>query len=80
MKSPTGASEANAAPPKKRGGPFMFISEVRVEARKVTWTTFRETQVASLMVVIMVVVAAIFFYATDNLVKLGVWGATGIQH
>ncbi|MFT3725185.1 MAG: preprotein translocase subunit SecE [Hyphomonadaceae bacterium] len=79
MKTPTGTSETTAAaPPKKRVGPITFLKQVQQEARKVTWTTFRETQVASLMVVIMVVVAAIFFYATDNLVKLGVWGATGI--
>ena len=81
MKTPTGTSETTAnAPPKKRVGPITFITQVRAEARKVTWTTFRETWIASLMVVIMVVVAAVFFYATDSLVKLGVWGATGIQH
>ena len=81
MKTPTGTSETTAAaPPKKRVGPFTFVKQVQQEARKVTWTTFRETWIASVMVVIMVVLAAVFFYATDNLVKLGVWFATGIQH
>lgn len=80
MKTPTGTSETTAnAPQKKRVGPITFISQVRAEARKVTWTTFRETWIASLMVVVMVVMAAIFFYATDSLVKLAVWFATGIQ-
>ena len=42
MKTPTGTSEANApAPPKKRVGPITFISQVRAEARKVTWTTLQ---------------------------------------
>ncbi len=80
MKTPTGTSETTTnAPQKKRVGPITFISQVRAEARKVTWTTFRETWIASLMVVVMVVMAAIFFYATDSLVKLAVWFATGIQ-
>ena len=78
MKSPTGASESNAAPPKKRVGPITFISQVRSEARKVTWTSFPELRAASIMVIIMVLVAAIFFYATDSLVKVLVWLLTGI--
>ena len=69
MKSPTGASESNAAPPKKRVGPITFISQVRSEARKVTWTSRRETIVASVMVVIMVIAAAIFFYLSDSIIR-----------
>jgi preprotein translocase subunit SecE len=79
MKSPTGTSEANAPAPKKRVGPLTFIREVRAEARKVTWTSRKETIAASIMVAIMVVMAAIFFYATDSLVKLLVWLVTGIS-
>jgi len=79
MKSPTGASESNAAPPKKRVGPITFISQVRAEARKVTWTSRRETIVASIMVVIMVVAAAIFFYLSDSIIKLLVGILTGIS-
>lgn len=81
MKTPTGTSETNSpSPPKKRTGPFTFFKEVRAEARKVTWTSYRETWIASVMVVIMVLVAAIFFYATDSVVKLLVGFATGIWH
>ena len=79
MKTPTGTSEANAPTPKKRVGPFTFIGQVRSEARKVTWTSRKETIAASIMVAIMVVMAAIFFYATDSLVKLLVWLITGIS-
>ncbi len=79
MKSPTGASETNASPPKKRTGPLTFISQVRAEARKVTWTSTRETWVASVMVVVMVIVASIFFYFSDSIIKLLVGFLTGIS-
>jgi preprotein translocase subunit SecE len=79
MKSPTGASETNAAPPKKRVGPFTFISQVRAEARKVTWTSRRETMIASIMVVVMVLVASIFFYVSDSIIRVLVSFLTGIS-
>jgi preprotein translocase subunit SecE len=80
MKSPTGTSETTApTPPKKRVGPITFINQVRAEARKVTWTSYRETWVASLMVVVMVIMAALFFYATDVVVKFLVVFLTGIS-
>jgi preprotein translocase subunit SecE len=81
MKTPTGTSNSSAdTPPKKRTGPITFVSQVQAEGRKVTWTSRKETTVASIMVVVMVVLAAIFFYATDSLVKLAVWGLTGIRN
>jgi preprotein translocase subunit SecE len=80
MKTPTGTSETTAnAPSKKRVGPFTFFNQVRAAARKVTWTTFRETWIASIMVVVMVVLAALFFYVADSLIRLFVSFATGIQ-
>jgi preprotein translocase subunit SecE len=81
MKTPTGTSESNSpAPPKKRVGPITFINQVRAEARKVTWTSYRETWVASVMVAVMVILAAIFFYATDSIVRLLVGVLTGVWH
>lgn len=80
MKSPTGTSEANTPAPKKRVGPITFIKEVQSEGRKVTWTSRKETVAASIMVAIMVVLAAIFFYATDSIVRLLVGFITGIWH
>ena len=43
-----------------------FISEVRAEARKVTWTSWKETWITSVMVFIMVVVTALFFFVVDG--------------
>ena len=55
--------------PKRRGGPFRFFGEVRAEARKVTWATRQEVTVSSIMVLIMGVMAAIFFFIVDSLLR-----------
>jgi preprotein translocase subunit SecE len=60
-------SETNT---KKRVGPMTFLSQVRQEARKVTWATRSETITATIMVVIMVAVAALFFYLTDAILRI----------
>jgi preprotein translocase subunit SecE len=54
-----------AEPPKKKVSLAQFAREVRSEARKITWTTRRETWITSVMVAIMVVVAMIFFWFVD---------------
>lgn len=78
MKTTSGMSETTApAPPKKRVGPFTFIKQVQQEGRKVTWTTRKETIWATTMVIIMVIVASIFFYLTDVVVSFLVKLATG---
>ncbi len=48
--------------------PFEFIQDVRNEAGKVTWPTRRETMITTLMVLIMVVLAAVFFVAVDEII------------
>jgi preprotein translocase subunit SecE len=53
--------------PKKRVSAVQFAREVRAEARKVTWTTWKETWITSLMVFIMVVITAIFFLVVDQM-------------
>jgi preprotein translocase subunit SecE len=63
MASPAGVAQA---PPKKRTSPAQFIKEVRAEARKITWTSRRETWITSVMVAIMVVLAAVFFWTVDT--------------
>ncbi len=61
-----------AAPAKKRVGPVQFLREVDVERRKVTWTSWKETWITSIMVGIMVVLTAIFFFAIDWIMGLGI--------
>jgi preprotein translocase subunit SecE len=58
------------AEPRRRGGPFRFFGEVRSEARKVTWATRQEVTVSTIMVVMMGVAAAIFFFLVDSLLRV----------
>jgi preprotein translocase subunit SecE len=60
----------NDPEPRRRGGPFRFWGEVRAEARKVTWATRQEVTVSTIMVLIMGVTAAIFFYFVDTILRL----------
>ena len=54
---------------RRRGGPFNFIREVRAEGRKVTWATRNEVLVSTIMVVVMGIAAAIFFFVVDMLMS-----------
>lgn len=46
--------------------PVEFIQEVRQEVSKVTWPTWKEVWITTLMVIIMVSVASVFFLVTDQ--------------
>ena len=59
---------------KKRTNPFQFINEVRAEGRKITWTSRKETIITSIMVGIMVVLAAFFFFVVDIGLSAGISG------
>lgn len=47
--------------------PFEFVQEVRQEVSKVTWPTRKEVWITTLMVLVMVALAAVFFLVTDLL-------------
>ena len=49
-----------------------FVKEVRQEGSKVTWPTRKETAVSTVMVLIMVVVSALFFFVVDKILQAGV--------
>jgi preprotein translocase subunit SecE len=53
------------APKKPRVSPGQFLSQVRAEGRKITWPSYKETWITSVMVLIMVTLAAIFFWVVD---------------
>jgi preprotein translocase subunit SecE len=55
---------------KKRVGPLTFLAQVRAEGNKVTWTTRQETIQATIFVVIMSVIIALFLFAADSLIML----------
>ncbi len=47
--------------------PFEFIQQVRAETAKVTWPTRKETIITTIMVLIMVALASIFFFIADQI-------------
>jgi len=59
------AVAAEATAPKKRTSIPQFASQVRAEGRKIVWPSRKETWITSVMVLIMVVIAAIFFWVVD---------------
>lgn len=67
--APAGQAAAAPAAPKKPFNPLLFFREVRAEARKITWTSRKETWITSVMVFIMVVIAALFFFVVDWLLS-----------
>ena len=48
--------------------PFTFLQQVRAEASKITWPSRRETMISTAMVLVMVIFAALFFFAADHLI------------
>ncbi len=53
----------------KKTSPAQFVQQVRQETKKVTWPTRQETTVTSIMVLIIAVIAAIFFLIADGLIS-----------
>ena len=53
---------------KKKTGPFEFFKQVKAETKKVTWPTRKETILSTIMVFVMVIMAAIFLFLTDQIV------------
>lgn len=52
--------------------PFQFLQDVRAEATKVVWPTRRETLITTGLVVLMVLLASLFFVVVDQGLRLGV--------
>ena len=61
----SGAPADQAVAPKRKTNVVQFFREVRAEARKITWTSRRETWITSVMVAIMVALASLFFAVVD---------------
>jgi len=48
--------------------PLAFLRQVRSETSKVTWPSRRETMISTVMVLVMVIFASLFFFAADQLI------------
>ena len=55
--------------PMAGANPLKFLQEVRQEANKITWPTRQETMISTIMVLIMVVVASLFFLGVDGILS-----------
>jgi preprotein translocase subunit SecE len=70
--TPNPSSGASVPPAVKKIGPVQFFKEVRSEVRKISWASRNETLISTVFVFIMVVVAALFFFAVDAILRAGV--------
>jgi preprotein translocase subunit SecE len=59
--------------------PFKFLQEVRSETAKVTWPTRRETMITTAMVFVMVALASVFFFLSDQVIRYVVTLLLGIH-
>ena len=58
--------------------PAKFAREVRQEAKRVIWPTRRETMISTAMVMVLALVASVFFVIMDSLIGLVVQNVLGI--
>jgi preprotein translocase subunit SecE len=54
-----------------RTNPFQFAQQVRAEVAKVTWPNRREVGLTTVMVLIMAMLFATFFFLVDLIVRFG---------
>ena len=52
-----------------RTNPVTFLQQVRQEVSKVTWPTRNEVLVSTIMVLILVALASIFFLVADQVIS-----------
>ncbi len=50
-----------------KSGPFSYFREVRQEVSKITWPTRKETIASTIAVFIMVTLASIFLFLSDQI-------------
>lgn len=50
-----------------RSGPLNYLKEVRQEAKKVTWPSRKETIASTIAVFIMVALASVFLFLSDQI-------------
>lgn len=63
---------------KKRVGPITFLRQVRAEGNKVTWTSRQETIQATIFVVVMSIIIALFLFTADLIINWVVKTVTGL--
>lgn len=62
----------------KTTNPFTFLQQVRAETAKVTWPSRRETLISTVMVLAFAALAALFFFAADQVMSWAIELILGI--
>jgi preprotein translocase subunit SecE len=52
--------------------PARFVAQVRAEAAKVVWPTRKEAGMTTLMVFVMAMLVALFFFGVDQVLRLAI--------
>jgi len=76
----TAGKELPAPVPARRGGVIQFFREVQRETSKVTWPSWRETWLTTVMVFIMVGLMMLFFFVVDWSLAFGERWLIGALH
>ena len=64
-------ADAEAPAARRRVSPMQFFTEVRREMSKVTWPSWKETWLTTMMVFIMVGFTMVFFFVVDTVLAYG---------
>ncbi len=64
-------ADGDSPPPARRVGVVEFFQQVRRETKKVTWPSWRETWLTTVMVFIMVGFTMVFFFVIDTVLAFG---------
>lgn len=67
----TAGKELPAPVAARRGGIVQFFEETRRETSKVTWPTWKETYLTTIVVFAMVGLTMTFFFVVDLLLSMG---------
>jgi len=70
-KKPGVEVDAEPPAPRRRVSPMQFFQEVRREMTKVTWPSWKETWLTTMMVFIMVGLTMVFFFVVDLVLQYG---------
>ncbi len=58
--------------------PAKFVRQVRAEISRITWASRRDTMTSTITVLIMVVIASLFFFAADSLISIVIQWLFGV--
>ncbi len=72
------SKDVTADAPRKKTGVVQFFQEVRRETSKITWPSWKETWLTTVMVFIMVLMMMVFFFVVDTVLGFGVRYLLGV--